>query len=307
MLLQVRKGVGSSKDYKLNIRLCAFNNVAKPKVETNSIGNNRVNEKNSVWKIPYNLCRSAASMTQSEDGIDICLHPEAIHLANSSALFKHGVGQLALATLENLCGLSSNMHQSIMADFGAACCKTSSDVIENDRNDKDSNGAIQPKYVVNFIGEFSKEFLHGKENVASSHQSSIRIALKIDIKLPLLNSGKDVDLNIFENKMILKSSSYKLQLNFLLNIDVAVCTSVYEKKKHTLVVFLPIINSWNNNYIIVEESCDFANTEKLNNCNTADAMVLNSEDSSSTKESLIVVDAVSKSSATIESTAVCSF
>lgn len=226
MLLQIRGGLGSDKDRLRYVRLCTLHSVAKPAIVEVSPKNCK---RKLAWRIPYEIISSS----QSRLGIDIHFNSETIRLANSNALFKQGLRDIALATSDivSIAGTSTLYYEGSSGD------ETDSSYEECN---KENAATIRPVYSVNFIGEIAKDYLQNKDP-SQARTNGVKLIVKMEIKLPLIRCGKDVELDIYENKICLKcANGYGLELHFAMNIDVDSSTSVYQTKKKKLVLHLPI-------------------------------------------------------------------
>lgn len=103
------------------------------------------------------------------------------------------------------------------------------------------DGPAEPKYS---ITHRSNVDLQEYRNVPDAKTSTRPNELEIKIELPLLDSAKQVELDVFERKLTLSSekpAEYKLELSLPYPVDDEQGSARFDKNKHCLIVTLPVL------------------------------------------------------------------
>lgn len=105
---------------------------------------------------------------------------------------------------------------------------------------KEENGYTSPKYTITHRSPMDiQEF----RNAPDARPSTRPKELVICIDLPLCKSAAGVDLDIFEDKLVLKSEkpAYQLDLKLPYSVDDENGTAKFDKTKKSLIVTLPVV------------------------------------------------------------------
>lgn len=105
---------------------------------------------------------------------------------------------------------------------------------------KEENGYTTPKYTITHRSNMD---LQEYRNAPDSRPTTRPKELVINIDLPLCKSATGVDLDIFEDKLSLKSENpaYKLEFKLPYSVDDENGTARFDKSKKALVVTLPVV------------------------------------------------------------------
>lgn len=106
---------------------------------------------------------------------------------------------------------------------------------------KESRTETVPKYTITHRSDMDiQEFCNSPDSRPSTRPKE----LVISIELPLLSSAKPVELDIFEQKLVLQSkepAAYKLDLKLPYTVDDDQGSAKFDKSKRCLVVTLPVV------------------------------------------------------------------
>ena len=111
------------------------------------------------------------------------------------------------------------------------------------RENVDNDPYTAPKYTIKHRNEIE---LDQFRNAPDTRPSTIPKELVIEIDLPLLKSATQVDLDIFEKQLVLKSeesAKYKLDLNLPYPVDENAGSAKFDKSKKRLIVTLPVVSN----------------------------------------------------------------
>ena len=113
--------------------------------------------------------------------------------------------------------------------------KTKSNMVK-----KEENGFTVPKYTITHRSDLDiQEF----RNAPDSRPTTRPTVLVVNINLPLCKSAAGVDLDIFEDKLVLKSEkpAYSLDLKLPFPVDEENGSAKFDKNQKSLVVTLPVV------------------------------------------------------------------
>lgn len=103
------------------------------------------------------------------------------------------------------------------------------------------DGPSEPKYSITHRSNID---LQEYRNAPDAKTSTRPNELEVKIELPLLNSAKQVNLDVFEKRLSLSSENpakYKLDINLPYPVDDEQGSAKFDKAKHYLIVTLPVL------------------------------------------------------------------
>lgn len=112
---------------------------------------------------------------------------------------------------------------------------------ESASDDKENDPYTRPKYNIKYRDEIE---LDQFRNAPDAKPSTRPKELVVEIDLPLLKSAAQVDLDIFEKQLVLKSeepAKYKLDLNLPYPVDDNTGSAKFDKSKKKLIVTLSVL------------------------------------------------------------------
>jgi dynein assembly factor 2 len=112
---------------------------------------------------------------------------------------------------------------------------------KNEPKKKPEDDATIPKYTIVHRSEVD---MQEYRNAPDAKPSTRPRELIIKIELPLLKSAAQVNLDIFEKRLVLESKEpavYKLDLNLPYHVDESEGSAKFDKQKRTLTITLPVI------------------------------------------------------------------
>lgn len=126
------------------------------------------------------------------------------------------------------------------AEEHAKAALTKESKTKSNKLKKEEDGYTEPKYTITHRSDMD---LQEYRNAPDARPTTRPKELVINIELPLCKSAAGVDLDIFEDKLSLKSEkpAYKLDLKLPYAVDDENGSARFDKSKKSLVITLPVI------------------------------------------------------------------
>ncbi|CAL1270329.1 unnamed protein product [Larinioides sclopetarius] len=245
---------------KIFINICKNQHVREPIFERKNAG--------TEWKIPVILSKPRQDVDKKKAKctvLDVMFHPKAIEFAVKNSRFKGVVEDTARTTVKEKFGidLSSQtaiypkmkykgkappvvLRKSLQSKKEEYVCEPIEDYMKNLLPKVVGTKHLvpltkEPKYSIKYrdILDMKDYSLMGYTDRAAPKE------IIIEVQLPQVQRATDVELDILERKLLLKSSpgvnhSYRLNLDLSYSIDTNEGTAKFDKTKKVLIISLPV-------------------------------------------------------------------